>query len=47
LQQLVHVKNERVLFGHGLLIAIQAINHDRAGADLFNRGSHAMREFAR
>ncbi len=36
LQQLMHVQDEKLLLGHGVLIAIQAVNDDRSNVFFFH-----------
>ena len=46
LEQLVHVQHERVLAGHGGLVAVEAVDHDRLDAVVLDATPHALGELA-
>src|SRR4029079_241144 len=46
LQEFVHVQNEGLLLGHGLLVTIETINNDSSDGIVFYAPAHAMSELA-
>src|SRR4029077_9283696 len=47
LQQLMHVEDQKLLFRHGILVAIQAVDDDSPNALCFHAGTNFMCKFAR